>query len=55
MEYTINIGLVYKCPLDNPMLGVKEKVELARVTWESSDDMKILKVSKAFIFPWIVL
>lgn len=37
MEQTINIGQVYKCPMDNSTFGLNGKVDLAVLTWESSD------------------
>ena len=55
MEYTINISQIYKCPMDNPTLGLKEKIQLAIVTCRSSDGMKILKISEAFPFSSIAL
>lgn len=33
---TINIGQVYKCPMDNSTCGLNGKVDLAILTWESS-------------------
>lgn len=48
MEYTINIDLVY---IGQSNAWCKRKSRVSSSDLKVSDDMKILKVSKAYIFP----
>ena len=49
-----NIGQVYKYPMEN-QFNLKGKVEIAIMTWESSDSMKIQKISQVFLTSSTVL